>query len=199
MAVEECKKNKNRVNVYMDGSFAFACYKDTAVEHRVGVGRQFTSGQVEDLRHSDGELYAFQTALSLVAAKQRSRKDIETKLRAKGVEEEFIQPAVEKLEGYGYLDDEEYARAYAEELVLKYGRKLVRMKLVQKGIDNSVAERVVNELDDSEALKSLLSRVEARYAGEPEQKRRQKIIRAMLQKGFEYDDIQGMMGQGYEE
>ncbi len=198
-ALEECKKNKNRINIYMDGNFVFACYKEIAVEFGIGTGKELSSQQIEEIERYDGEQYAFQTALQYVAARQRTQKDIVGKLRGKGLNETYIEAAMQKMQEYGYVDDTEYARLYAEELCAKYGKKMVYHKLLQKGIDSETASEVTAQQDDSETLRLFTERLRERYAGEAEPKRKQKMIRALLQKGFEYDDIKGMIEHGCEE
>lgn len=198
-ALEECKKNKNRINIYLDGNFAFACYKEIAVEFGIGKGKELSSQQIEEIERYDGEQYAFQTALQYVAARQRTQKDIVGKLRGKGLNETYIEAAMQKMQEYGYVDDTEYARLYAEELCAKYGKKMVYHKLLQKGIDSETASEVTVQQDDTETLRLFVERLCERYAEEAEPKRKQKIIRALLQKGFEYDDIKGMIEHGCEE
>lgn len=197
--LEECRKNKERINVSIDGEFAFACYKEVAVERGVAVGKEFSQTDIEKIKYADGEMYAIKTAMSYVAARQRTKKDIERKLKDRDIAAEHIEKAVSMLEEYGYVCDEEYAEVYARELAERYPRRMVRQKLMQKGIESSLAEQAVKNINDMPLLARLYERYEERYADEEQPKRGQKIVRALMQKGFSYGDIQSVMENGYYE
>ncbi len=195
----ECKSNKDRINIYADGSFAFACYLETALKHGIKKGVELTEEQAERIRAEDGRRYALFCALRFVERKLRSTKEVEDKLRGLELSEEAVCYAVEKLREYGYLDDENYARLYGQELLLKYGPKVVVYRLLGKGIDRETANSIVEEYQERSVLSEQVARLSQRYAGEEQQKRNQKIIRALLAKGFLYEEIKGELKEFYEE
>ncbi len=198
-ALEECRKNKERVNVYIDGKFAFACYTDVAAEQGLRVGRELSEAKIEEISLADGETYAIKKAMSYVAVRQRTKRDIERKLKEKEIAPQHIEKAIATLTEYGYISDDEYAEAYARELAERYPKRTVKQKLLQKGIDSALAEAAVRNMDDMPLLARLYERYAERYAGEEERKRSQKIVRALMQKGFDYGDIQNIMENGYYE
>jgi len=197
--VSICKRNKNRVNVYTDGEFAFACYNETAVKNGLKKGAHISAAMAGEIAAEDGRLYAFNVALKYVASKMRTQKEIENKLKEKKIEAGVIADTLGKLEEYGYIDGEEYARIYAAELSAKYGEKMVINKLVERGIDRGLAAELAARLRNTDVLREQALMLERRYSGDEPRKRKQKMIRTLMARGFSYDDIRGCIGGGHEE
>mgnify|MGYP002408927024 CR=1 FL=1 len=177
----------------MDGDFAFACYKETAVKNGIKKGAHVDAERMEEIRDEDGASYAFQVALKYVSAKMRTRKEIEKKLKEKQIEEKTIAATIEKLAGYGYIDDAEYARLYVAELSHKYGEKMILNKLFARGIDGETARAAAAGAGKAEVLKQQMEQLEARYSADEPRKKQQKMIRALMARGFAYDDIRRSM------
>ncbi|MDI6757649.1 MAG: regulatory protein RecX [Endomicrobiia bacterium] len=86
---------------------------------------------------------AFDYALKLLALRDRTRKEITGRLEKKKYSPEDILAALEKLEEYGYVNDEKFARSYAKSRMAS-GRalRLARLELIKKGIARELADRV---------------------------------------------------------
>lgn len=191
--IAECVKNKDRVNVYIDGVFAFAVYKEIAVSGKIKKGVDISDAQIQAIKSEDSRKYAFSTALHYVTYKQRTEKEVRDKLRQKGVDGAAIEEALEKLREYGYVDDEAYAALYAEELNVKFGKRMIRQKMKLKGISDELITCALENIEGENPIVGQLERYEARYPNDEPKKREQKIIRALMTKGFEYDDIRRAM------
>ncbi len=194
-----CKKNKNRVNVYADNSFVFACDKETAVLNGLKKGLTLDDETINNIKEEDINRLAFSKALSYVARKMRSFKEVEDKLKQLGFKSHDISSAINKLCEYGYIDDEIYAKTYAQELAQRYGQKVVQYKLIQKGIEKDIAKKYSYEYTSADVLKEHLSRLDKKYSSEEPYKRKQKTIRSLLAKGFSYDEIKSVLGEVEEE
>ena len=181
------KRNKNRVNIYIDGAYSFSCYIETAVRCKIRKSAELSERAVSEIKEEDGKTYAVETALKFVASKMRTEKEICDKLREKEVDGQYAGHAIEKLREYGYVDDAHYAALYAQELRQKYGPRMIKQKLAQKGIGSETVEAL--ELMGGDTLAAQAARLYERHKGEEPQKRKQKIIRSLLQKGFEYEEI----------
>lgn len=189
-----CKKNKNRVNVYVDDKFAFAVYAETAAKYGIKKGKVLTEPEKEEILGVDGRQYGVDVGLKFVATKLRTKAEIQKKLAEKGVTEEAAQSTLLMLEEYGYIDDENYAALYTKELAGKYGKRVIEYKLKTKGIPEELAKRVLAEAGgENDALKELAEKQAHRLRGEPEDKRKQKMIRALLSKGFDYDNVKSVV------
>jgi regulatory protein len=106
------QNNKERVNVYLDGDFAFGLTLDEAIRLKVGQllsEEEVTALQAEDLYHK-----AYQRALDYLARRPRSQKEIERYLSKKEVSESNIERVCERLTELGFLDDLAFASYWIE-------------------------------------------------------------------------------------
>ena len=87
----------------------------------------------------------------------KTEKDVRDFLRRKGYLQEVSDYVVEKMKGYGYLDDEAYARAYAESAGKRKGSRLIRMELKRKGVPES-ALAALPERDERGAAAEVLQK-----------------------------------------
>jgi regulatory protein len=110
-------------------------------------------------------------ALGLLAVRWRSRRELETRLRAAGFEDQQVEVALDDLQGAGLIDD----RRFASELARarsgrRDGNRAVRSALAKAGVAPVLAEEVVADLgDDEERAVALAASRAPRMAGlEPE-------------------------------
>ena len=72
--------------------------------------------------------------MEFLSYKMRTEREVRNKLKTKEIAADSIERAVEQLKGYGYINDENDARLYAQELLQKFGGRVAVSKLVEKGI-----------------------------------------------------------------
>lgn len=86
---------------------------------------------------------------SLAVVVQRTfKKELEDKIR-RTADETSAQKAVDRMEELGLLDDERFARHYAEKLLNSkhMSKRGIAFELTRKGIDKETAEQLCDELD----------------------------------------------------
>ena len=81
----------------------------------------------------------------LISKQSRTKKEILDKLKRKEYEEDVISVVVKEAEENGLINDKRYAFAYALDRMnfYKSGKNLVRMKLVQKGVEKSLIDKAI--------------------------------------------------------
>jgi len=169
--------------------------------------RPLTYEEFEDFKN-----HALNSSLWYASEYTRSEKQITEKLLNKG----YIRDDVEYIDDYGeskffniidhviehlkqglVLDDEAYARS----LINRYsagrrGKSYIKTKLYEKGIDSSLAERLLEELRDEEQIIADIDSLAERYMNssaylrvEDKYKRRQKLTTHLVTRGYGFDDI----------
>jgi regulatory protein len=95
-------------------------------------------------------------ALRLLAVRDRSRRELERRLRQAGFEAEDVEQALEALAGAGLIDDERFASAVVEqaERGRPAGRRAVMGSLLSKGVARSVAEEAAERLASTEEARA---------------------------------------------
>ena len=190
--ISACSRSKDRCNIYADGDFLCALFFDTAAEHSLKVGSIINKEQLEHMLFEDGCKKCYAKACKFLSMRGRSKKELCDKLKEKGFSKEQIEYAIDEADKRGYIDDDAFAREYAEYLLSRgYGGFVLKQKLFQKGIDKETADRVIEELSDGEQLRAAMdfgTKAFAKYAREEDAfKRRNKFYAAMSRHGFGFE------------
>ncbi len=149
-------------------------------------------------------------ALAYVARFATSAAKLERYLHRKlrergwdGEDEPDISAMVQRYVERGYVDDEVYARAKANDLLRRgYGKRRVKQALGQAGIGESVADDVapVEYTSRSAALHLARKRRFGPFApSQVEPDRREKQIAAMLRAGHIFDHVLAVLDAASEE
>jgi regulatory protein len=144
---------------------------------------------------------ATDACLRLLAVRARSRHELLTALKRKGFSEPVRQAALEKVRGWGYLDDERFARERAAVLLRKgrYGPRAVLQRLQAHGLSRETAnEAVVSasgavEFDAEAAARQVLER-RGLLGRKLEPKEKARAGRLLFSRGFSSDVIQRVLG-----
>lgn len=183
-AITPQKHDAKRCNIEVDGRFFCGMQLLTVMEHRLKVGSIVTEEELSALQLAGEKQTALDKALTHISASMKTEKDVRDFLRRKGYLQEVSDYVVEKMKGYGYLDDEAYARAYAESAGKRKGSRLIRMELKRKGVSES-ALAALPERDERGAAAEVLQK----YLRGKEQdvKTLRKAYAHLLSKGFDHD------------
>lgn len=96
-------------------------------------------------------------ALRLLSARQRSRRELESRLRQAGFEQAEVSSELDRLEEVGLLDDGAFARELADHHVTARGsgRRAVAGALAAKGVSRHTIEETLADLEGNEAERAL--------------------------------------------
>jgi len=88
-----------------------------------------------------------------LSVRPRSRRELEVRLLRAGFEGEEVRGELERLETVGLIDDERFAREFAEHQLVarRAGRRAVASGLAAKGIDRETVERILAEAPEDDA------------------------------------------------
>jgi len=197
--LEVQKKNKERVNVYLDGEYAFSL---TLIEAaRLSKGQQLADNEVAALKGEDEVQKAVDRAARFLAFRPRSIQEVRRNLHEKDTATEIIEVALERLSAKGYLDDDAFARFWVQNRsqFKPISPKALRYELRQKGVSSEIIDEVLESLDrDDLAYRAAQSRA-SRLRGASRQVFRQKLSAFLQQRGFGYaairDVVERMIGE----
>lgn len=199
-------RDANRVNVFLDGKFAFSLDVAQVVELQVKVGQKVDAERLEVLRSASefGKLY--QRTLEWILTRPHSIRETRDYLRRRQqkrimanrqrardekksfpeIQNETIELVIERLIQRGYLDDRKFADYYIENRFVKKGvsTKRLRMELQKKGVSGEEIEAALatGARDDESELQKMLLKKRARYDD-------QKLIAYLVRQGFDYHKV----------
>ena len=183
------KKNPKRVNVYLDGDFAFGLYRDTAAW--LETGQTLSDEKIKELLEKDQQAEVYQKALDFIAYRPRTAQETRRKLQQAGYEAFLIDNTIAALSDNGLLNDEYYAQQWVEERMrLKPRSKRVLIyELRQKGIPDDVIQSAVEEVDDFRSAYEAAEGRLSRYEGLSKFEFRNKLGSFLAGKGYSYEVI----------
>ena len=179
----------NKLHILLDGNYAMTADLDFAVLYGLRDGMELEGEQLDALENAVNVRRAFNKASELLSHRDHSEKELLLKLRQKGYGE-GAEEAIEKLKGYGYVDDCRFAKSYASELsrLKHFGKRRIEQELMKKGVDRSVIAEVLEETKfDAEELAWLINR--KYYRNLNDEKGVQKTINALIRAGYTFSQI----------
>lgn len=182
--LETQKRNARRVNVAVDGAFAFSLSLDEAA--RLHKGQALSDAEIAQLQGDDEVGRAVDRALRFLSVRPRSEHEVRQSLRLKEVPPPVIDRALERLRALGYVNDRAFAEYWASDRrqFKPLGARALRYELRQKGVSADIIDEVLREQDDSdEAYRAAQSQVRRVKSSDPREMR-QKLMMFLARRGF---------------
>ncbi|SDM92818.1 regulatory protein RecX [Siphonobacter aquaeclarae] len=143
---------------------------------------------------------ALRQAAHFCAYQERTVREVRDKLHAWEVSEEDADEIIARLQADGYLSDDRFARSFAggKFRTRQWGKIRIEQEMRRKGIADAERKSGIAEIDADEyarTLKSLLDKKAASLNESDPWKRRQKLARFAMGKGYEADLIWRVLGE----
>ena len=185
-ALKYQKKNKGRVNVYLDGEYAFAVTELVAAGLR--KGQQLSPDEITRLKDDDTRNKAYNLALRYLGYRPRSRQEVEQQLKRKGYDPDVVQEVLTKLETRAYLDDRAFALYWVENRsqFRQKGQRALRYELRQKGIDSAIIDEVTAEMNEEQLAWAAVQGKLTGWQGLDRMGFEKKVMGYLSRRGFSY-------------
>lgn len=186
------KKERGRYRVTINES------EDVIVPVSLMRERPLKEGQPLNLEEYDNWLmirqyrFALDRAVGYLAARVRSKREIEQKLLLAGYRPCTVEMVIYKLERENLLDDADFARQWVESRSThKLGRNRIAQELRRKGISQEEAEEALSAIDDEDQLSGAIALAEKAAArikpGEDPRKAASRIAGMLARRGYSWD------------
>lgn len=177
-------KNPNLFLIETDeGTFDF--HSDAIVKFGLSVG-EFDAQKFTKAKEESEIIIALNKVLKYINNRTKTEKQIKDYLYKAGYKSNVVKPVLEKLRGYGFINDNTYAQSYINSNP-NFSRKKLKMKLQSAGVK---AENFEAELGEVNELTSAVRTVEKFFATHTaDQKNVEKITRRLVSQGYEWDTI----------
>lgn len=183
------KRDPQRVNVYLDGEFAFALQASVAAGLR--VGQPLSAEEINHLQARDLAEVAYEQSLGFLSFRPRSRAEIVDYLRRRKVPPSTAQTVLERLSAAGLLDDSAFARYWVEnrEEFRPRGLRSLRFELRRKGVSDAEIEMATEELDEGESAYRAARERAQRLSGTDYQVFSRRLGGFLQRRGFDYEVV----------
>jgi len=199
-AIESQQKDPQRVNIYLDGKFAFGLALITA--GWLKVGQELSEEKIASLQAEDANEMAYQKALHYLSYRPRSLMEVRQNLLKRNIPATIVEATLKRLEAARLVNDQEFARAWIENrnTFRPRSRMALRAELRRKGISDEVAEPVLEEEVDDQALAFAAAR---KYAPRLRDltwfEFRQKLSGFLARRGFSYTTLSPVVSEVWKE
>ena len=193
------KRNKNRVNVYLDDEYAFGLTKIVAAW--LQVGQELTDEKINQLQEQDQIETALQSAIHFVSYRPRSVNEVRKNLKKKNIEEEIIDEVIERLIRGSLVNDRDFAQLWVENRseFRPRGRRALRVELRQKGIEDDVIESAIADLNEDDLAYKAAKKQARKYQQLEWQDYRKKMYGFLARRGFNYGIISSIVSKTWAE
>ena len=198
-ALRAQKRDKEQVNVYLDGEYAFSL--KAIVAARLRVGRSLSDEEIDALMWEDSFQKAYDQALDFLSYRPRSRAEVLRYLRRKEVPPRVSEEVIRRLTAAGLVDDVSFARYWLEnrESFNPRSPRVLRYELRQKGLDSETISQVLEGLDEERSAYRAAAKRAGRWAHLDWESFRRKAGSFLKRRGFSYQVIESVLNRLWEE
>ena len=198
-AIQVQKRNPNRVNIHLDGEYAFSLARIVAAW--LHTGQTLDEKKIATLQAEDARERAMQQAMLFLSYRARSEKEIRQNLGKHEIPENVIEETLTRLRENGFANDKQFASAWVENrsTFRPRGRRALTLELRQKGIKDSDIESAIANIDE-DALAYEAGLIKAnKLKVQDWSEFRKKLSDFLARRGFSYSVIAPIVLRLWEE
>lgn len=187
-------KNPDRVSVFVDGKYSFSLTLDQLLQEKLKKDQEIDEVHIKNLKKISDEGKVRARALEWLMNRPHSEREFRDYLYRKKADKEFIEVLAEEFKEKNYLNDENFARWFAENRMRKNkSSREIEAELRTKGISPVTIQNIVTELGlatyEQGALETLVNKLREK----PRYSEQTKLIRYLIGKGYRYEDIKRVL------
>ena len=153
------QKNNDRVNIFLDGQFAFGLHIEVLLKHHLKKNQEISEHQIAELKSADAFHQAYDKALNFLSVRPRSSREIMQYLRQRLIykhpdysqfdqadakqqfiteQQTSIEQVLDRLGQAGYINDVEFAQWWISnrQQFRPRGKRLLLLELKAKGVSD---------------------------------------------------------------
>jgi regulatory protein len=188
-AIESQTRDSDRVNIHLDGKYAFSLARILAAWLK--TGQELDEKKILSLQTADAIEEAYRQAMLFLSFRTRSAAEVRQNLRKHKVPDDVIERTIERLQENKFVDDTRFARAWVENrsTFRPRGMRALKLELRQKGLSDETARSALVDLDE-EALAYQAGQKKLRHFEHLEwDEFRKKLSDHLARRGFPYSII----------
>ena len=190
-ALRTGRRQGKRINIFLDGRFAFSLEAEVAVKHGLEMGQELSEGDIEALTGADLRHRCLNAALLYLSYRPRSEAELRQRLHWRGFDGDNVEAALTKLREQGLVDDLAFAQFWKDnrEAFRPRSRWLTKLELRQKGVADNIIDQVVANVDEEDsAYRAAVSRARSLPRSDYQSFRR-RLGQYLKRRGFGYQVI----------
>ena len=200
----KAQKNRNRVNLYLDGEYATSLDLLTVTKLGLKVGMDISQTELKKLVRTHQYEKLLNRAAHFLSYRPRSEKELRTYLQRKWRPEtnkekhtKTVEEVIGKLKKQGVVNDREFAEWWIQQrqTFRPKGKILLTQELRQKGIDGKIIEKALTTLDDYTQASNVAEKKRKSLRGLEPNKARLRLISFLQRRGFTWETIRRVIDE----
>ena len=183
--------NTNRFNVYTDEKYCGVFLDEILARYKLKTDLEIDDSDFKEIKKENDARVAFDMAVSYLEKYNVSQKGIKDYLKKKNFDQQTINSTIEKLQEYGLVDDEKFAKNYFESLSTSKGKRAIANKLREKGISSEIIDELLENVEEDDELeKAIVLAKKFVKNRQNDTKCVQKCLAHLIYKGYDYNVAQ---------
>ena len=188
-------RNPLRKTLIFDDGSVFGISEDVFISNNFKIGSEISEDSFEELVYDELKVKVYNSALRLLGYRMRSCAEMKRRLAEKKYPKNNIEETVDRLLKIGYLNDLEFANAFAHDKVKskKIGPLALRIEFIPHKIDPDILEKTINivygKYPIPDLIKQLLDKKKIQFGMKLERKTKKRIQDLLKRKGFSWNEI----------
>lgn len=189
------RKDEKNVIVYLEDDQKLILSEEVFFQSGLRKGDELSDDRLSFFIEQNIIYYIKQRALSFLARRFHSEKELLIKLKSKSYNENLIKIVLSELKEKGFINDKIFTRHFVEEKLNKkrWGKNKIIAALISKGVSSTTIDEVFSDFQDvksefdlafSLAEKKLL---QLQKRNIDTNKYQQKISTFLISRGFDFD------------
>ena len=133
---------------------------------------------------------ALEKALRYLQKRDRTAAQVRARLAALGIDDATAERALEELRRQGFIDDERFARLFAEDRrrLDGWGSERIEASLRESGVDDQVIAGTLAGRGREDELADAIALLDRKSAGPPaDDREREKALGLLVRRGYELE------------
>lgn len=190
--IEIQKRNKERVNLFLDGEYAFSISIELVYKDDLKTNDEIDSEKLKTVAEHDSLIRCKESALRSIERSYKTEKEVRDKLKLKGYEDNAIDKSIEFLKEYNFVNDNNYTKAFISYKLKSEGSQKIKYSLIKKGISKEILEEELSNLNKENERNTAINVAKKKLAAIKKKENDNykisgKLYRYLISKGYEYD------------
>ena len=195
-ALKVQKKNQQRVNVFLDGEFAFGL--SHIVAGWLHIGQKLEDEKIVQLKDEDEQEINYQHAIRFLGYRMRSNSEIKKHLEQQGTSEVTVESVINRLVRNGLLNDNQFAQLWVDNRneFRPRSHRMLFVELNRKGIHPDIINQVLEDtISDEELVLKAAENQVRKYRNLEWKDFQRKLSSYLARRGFSYAVINPVVNQ----
>ncbi len=191
------REKQKRVDIYLDGEFAFNLDFETFVKSGLKVGDELSEEKIEPILKEKELQKTYEKILKFASLRPRSQKEYFDWLKKHKVHKSLYKYLFDRLKRINLLDDKRFTTWFVNQKIQsRYkSRKELLYELKVKGVAQEIIEDVLSKekFDEVKVAKDLVDKKMYLWKNLSKPKLRQRVYNFLLRHGFNREVVRNIL------